>query len=152
MVGAEVERQGIIRHGAKMIAAMSSAEVPRICVVLRKAYAAGYYAMSSPGFGPRATIALPSARIAAMGADAAVRAVYANRIADIGDSNERQRFIEDRRTEYEQTLGLLRLGSDLHIDAVVAPDRLRDELIERVAAASSWQREFGRRHHGVWPV
>jgi acetyl-CoA carboxylase carboxyltransferase component len=152
MVGADVERQGIIRHGAKMIAAMSSAEVPKICVVLRKAYAAGYYAMSSPGFGPRATIALPSARIAAMGADAAVRAVYANRIADIEDLSERQRFVEDKQSEYEQTLGLLRLGSDLHIDAVVAPDRLRDELIERLAAASSWQREFGRRYHGVWPV
>jgi acetyl-CoA carboxylase carboxyltransferase component len=152
MVGAEVERQGIIRHGAKMIAAMSSAEVPRICVVLRKAYAAGYYAMSSPGFGPRATIALPSARIAAMGADAAVRAVYTNRIEAIEDLSERERFVEEKQNEYEQTLGLLRLGSDLYIDAVVAPDRLRDELIERLAAASSWQREFGRRYHGVWPV
>jgi acetyl-CoA carboxylase carboxyltransferase component len=87
-----------------------------------------------------------------MGADAAVRAVYANRIADIEDLNERQRFVEEKQSDYEQTLGLLRLGSDLHIDAVVAPDRLRGELIERLAAASSWQREFGRRYHGVWPV
>jgi acetyl-CoA carboxylase carboxyltransferase component len=152
MVGADVERQGIIRHGAKMIAAMSSAEVPRICVVLRKAYAAGYYAMSSPGFAPRATIALPSARIAAMGADAAVRAVYANRIAAIEDPGERQRFVQERRAEYEETLGLLRHASELFVDAVVAPDRLRDELIERLDVASSWQREPPRRHHGVWPV
>src|SRR5687768_3990910 len=55
MVGVVVERQGIIRHGAKMIAAMSSAEVPKISVVLRKAYAAGFYAMGAPGFEPRAT-------------------------------------------------------------------------------------------------
>jgi acetyl-CoA carboxylase carboxyltransferase component len=152
MVGADVERQGIIRHGAKMIAAMSSAQVPRICVVLRKAYAAGYYAMSSSGFGPRATIALPSARIAAMGADAAVRAVYANRIAAIEDAGERQRFVQERRAEYEETLGLLRFASDLFVDAIVAPNRLRDELIQRLDAASSWQREPARRHHGVWPV
>lgn len=152
MIGADVERQGIIRHGAKMIAAMSSAEVPRICVVLRKAYAAGYYAMSCPGFEPRATIALPSARIAAMGADAAVRAVYANRIAAIEDDAERRRFVQERRAEYEETLGLLRYASDLFVDAVVAPDELRGELVERLNAASSWQRQPARRNHGVWPV
>ena len=59
MVGAAVERQGIIRHGAKMITAMASAEVPKFSVILRKSYAAGYYAMCAPGFGPRASIALP---------------------------------------------------------------------------------------------
>lgn len=152
MVGVQVERQGIIRHGAKMIAAMSSAEVPRVCVVLRKAYAAGYYAMSSPGFRPRATLALPSARIAAMGADAAVRAVYANRIATIEGEESRDHFVSQLREEYEATLGLLRLASDLFVDCVVPPDLLRSELVERLAAASSWRREPGRRHHGVWPV
>lgn len=152
MVGVDVERQGIIRHGAKMIAAMSSAEVPRLCIVLRKAYAAGYYAMSSPGFAPRVTIALPSARIGAMGADAAVRAVYANRIATIGDARERERFVDEARQEYERTLGLLRLASDLYVDAVVTPDRLRAEMIERLAVAAGWERSTGRRHHGVWPV
>lgn len=152
MIGAEVERQGIIRHGAKMIAAMSSAEVPTYCVVLRRAYAAGYYAMAAPGFGPRATIALPTARIAAMGAEAAVNAVYFNHIAAIEDGVERAAFVASKREEYEASLGLLRLASDLHVDAVVPARHLRVELAERLRAAAGWTRESPRRHHGVWPV
>ncbi len=61
MVGSVVERQGIIRHGAKMISAVSEATVPKICVVVRKAYGAGLYAMAGPGFEPDATLALPTA-------------------------------------------------------------------------------------------
>ena len=85
MVGTAVEKQGIIRHGAKMVTAISEATVPKICVVVRKAYGAGLYAMAGPGFAPDATIALPTAKIAVMGAEAAVNAVYANKIAAIAD-------------------------------------------------------------------
>src|SRR3712207_3080804 len=74
MIGTAVEREGIIRHGAKMISAVSEATVPKICVVVRKAYGAGLYAMAGPGFEPDATIALPTAKIAVMGAEAAVNA------------------------------------------------------------------------------
>ena len=81
MVGTAVERQGIIRHGAKMISAVSEATVPKICVIVRKAYGAGLYAMAGPGFEPDATLALPTAKIAVMGAEAAVNAVYYNRLA-----------------------------------------------------------------------
>src|SRR6202012_522132 len=66
MVGTAVERQGIIRHGAKMISAVAEATVPEICVVVRKAYGAGLYAMAGPGFEPDATLALPTAKIAVM--------------------------------------------------------------------------------------
>src|SRR5205823_454794 len=76
MVGTAVERQGIIRHGAKMITAVSEATVPKICVIVRKAYGAGLYAMAGPGFEPDATIALPTARIAVMGPEPAVNAVF----------------------------------------------------------------------------
>ncbi len=93
MVGTAVEKQGIIRHGAKMISAVSEATVPKICVVVRKAYGAGLYAMAGPGFEPDATLALPTAKIAVMGAEAAVNAVYANKIAAIATrrSSERPR-------------------------------------------------------------
>ena len=87
MVGSAVERQGIIRHGAKMISAVSEATVPKFCVVVRKAYGAGLYAMAGPGFEPDATLALPIAKIAVMGAEAAVNAVYANKIAAIEDAS-----------------------------------------------------------------
>jgi acetyl-CoA carboxylase carboxyltransferase component len=152
MVGVEVERQGIIRHGAKMIAAMSSAEVPKFTVVLRKAYAAGYYAMCAPGFEPRATLALPTATIGTMSADASVNAVYANKIAAIDDVGERNRFVNDRKAEQQVAFSLLRMGSELVVDAVVAPERLRAELLRRLAAADGWTRSEQRRHHVISPV
>ena len=152
MVGTQVERQGIIRHGAKMISAVADATVPKICVVLRKAYGAGLYAMCGPGFQPDATLALPQASIAVMGPEAAVNAVYANRIAAIEDPAERAAFVAERRAEYEADVDLMRLASDLVIDAVVQPEELRDELVRRLALAEGKDRRFSRRRHGVPPV
>ncbi|GLY99198.1 acyl-CoA carboxylase subunit beta [Actinoplanes sp. NBRC 103695] len=152
MVGTAVEKQGIIRHGAKMITAISEATVPKICVVVRKAYGAGLYAMAGPGFEPDATIALPTAKIAVMGADAAVNAVYANKIAAIEDEAERAEFVAARRAEYERDIDIMRLASELVIDTIVKPADLRDELIRRFAAASGKERSFSRRRHGVTPV
>jgi acetyl-CoA carboxylase carboxyltransferase component len=152
MVGSAVEKQGIIRHGAKMITAISEATVPKICVVVRKAYGAGLYAMAGPGFEPDATIALPTAKIAVMGAEAAVNAVYANKIAAIADEAERAAFVEARRAEYERDIDIMRLAGELVVDAVIEPAGLRDELIRRYAAAKGKDRSFSRRRHGVTPV
>jgi len=152
MIGKDVERQGIIRHGAKMVSAVAEATVPQVCVVLRKAYGAGLYAMGGPGFGPDATLALPTARIAVMGPDAAVNAVYAKRIAAIDDESERQRFIDDRRTEYITDVELLRLAADLVVDAVVQPAALRREIALRLAYATGRSRHFADKRHGVPPV
>jgi acetyl-CoA carboxylase carboxyltransferase component len=152
MVGSAVEKGGIIRHGAKMITAIAEATVPKICVVVRKAYGAGLYAMAGPGFEPDATIALPTAKIAVMGAEAAVNAVYANKIAAIPDEADRAEFVQARRAEYEQDIDIVRLASELVVDAVVQPEELRAELIARYAAARGKDRHFSRRRHGVTPV
>jgi len=152
MVGSKVERQGIIRHGAKMIAAMSSCAVPRFCVVIRKSFAAGYYAMSSPGFQPTATIALPGAQIGAMAGQAAVHAVWTNKIEAIEDPAERAAFIETESARLDAELDVLRVASELLIEAVVEPDDLRDELARRLAAADGWTRPEAGRHHGAFPV
>jgi acetyl-CoA carboxylase carboxyltransferase component len=152
MVGTVVEREGIIRHGAKMIAAMSSAEVPRYCIVVRKASGAGYYAMASPGFEPDATIALSTAQITPMGADAAVNAVFANRIMAIADDEERAAFVTARREEYDAELGVIRMASDLLVDAVVKGDELRSELARRLASTGEHRRVGGHRHHINAPV
>jgi acetyl-CoA carboxylase carboxyltransferase component len=151
MVGSAVEKQGIIRHGAKMITAISEATVPKICVVVRKAYGAGLYAMAGPGFDPDATIALPTAKIAVMGAEAAVNAVYANKIA-AQPEDERAAFIAERRAEYERDIDIMRLAGELVVDAIVQPADLRDELIRRYLAARGKDRTFARRRHGVTPV
>lgn len=152
MVGTAVEKEGIIRHGAKMITAISEATVPKICVVVRKAYGAGLYAMAGPGFEPDATIALPTAKIAVMGAEAAVNAVYANKIAAIEHEAEREAFVAAKREEYDRDIDIVRLASELAVDTVVGPADLRGELIRRFAAARTKDRHFSRRRHGVTPV
>ncbi|MFN2389777.1 MAG: acyl-CoA carboxylase subunit beta [Actinomycetota bacterium] len=152
MIGTAVERQGIIRHGAKLITAVSEATVPKICVVVRKAYGAGLYAMAGPGFEPDATIALPSARIAVMGPEPAVNAVFYNKIQEISDPEERARFIAEKRKAYEEDIDIVHLASENVVDAVVEPASLRDELIARIAHAARKDRHFSTRRHGVPPV
>jgi methylmalonyl-CoA decarboxylase subunit alpha len=152
MIGTAVERQGIIRHGAKLITAVSEATVPKFCVVVRKAYGAGLYAMAGPGFEPDATIALPTARIAVMGPEPAINAVFFNKIQAIEDETERAEFVAAKRAEYEADIDILHLASENVVDAVVQPDDLRDELIKRLAHSENKDRHFSSRHHGVPPV
>ncbi|HYT29323.1 MAG TPA: acyl-CoA carboxylase subunit beta [Actinomycetota bacterium] len=152
MIGSAVERQGIIRHGAKLITAVSEATVPKFCVVVRKAYGAGLYAMAGPGFEPDATIALPTARIAVMGPEPAVNAVFFNTIRSIEDPEEREAYVAERRREFEEDIDLMHLASENVVDAVIQPDDLRAELIRRLAQASGKDRGFSDRRHGVPPV
>ncbi|MGG5257930.1 acyl-CoA carboxylase subunit beta [Phycicoccus avicenniae] len=155
MIGSEVERGGIIRHGAKMVSAVASATVPQFCVVVRKAYGAGLYAMGGPGFGPDATIALPTARIAVMGPEAAVNAVYANKIAEVEASEgteARDAFVEARRAEYLEDVDLERLAADLVVDQVVEPEELRAELLHRLRYAARRDRHFATKRRDVPPV
>jgi acetyl-CoA carboxylase carboxyltransferase component len=152
MIGTAVERQGIIRHGAKMITAVSEATVPKFCVVVRKAYGAGLYAMAGPGFEPDATIALPTARIGVMGPEPAINAVYFNKIQAIEDEAERERFVAERRAEYETDIDILHLASENVVDAVVQPDDLRGELARRLQTTGKKERHFSTRRHGVPPV
>jgi acetyl-CoA carboxylase carboxyltransferase component len=126
--------------------------VPKICVIVRKAYGAGLYAMAGPGFEPDATIALPTAKIAVMGADAAVNAVYYNKLAAIEDPAAREEETRRLREQYDSDIDVLRLASELVVDDVVEPDDLRGELIRRFAAAAGKDRSFSRRRHGVTPV
>ena len=151
MIGASVERAGIIRHGAKMITAVAEATVPQISVIVRKAYGAGLYAMGGPGFSPDACLALPTAHIAVMGPDAAVNAVFAKKIAAIEGDGERAAYVATKRAEYEEDVDLMRLASDLVIDGIVEPAGLRGELVRRFAALDGKQRPLPDKRHGVPP-
>ncbi len=152
MIGTQVERQGIIRHGAKMISAVSQATVPKISVVVRKAYGAGLYAMAGPAFEPDCCLALPGASIAVMGPQAAINAVYYNQLQAIADEDERAAKVEELRREYAEDIDLLHLASELVIDAVVEPADLRAELVRRFAHAHGKLREWPKRHGSVTPV
>ena len=150
MIGTQVEREGIIRHGAKMISAVSEATVPKISVIVRKAYGAGLYAMAGPAFDPDGCLALPTASIAVMGPSAAINAVYYNQLQAIEDESERARADGGApRSEYAQDIDILHLASELVIDAVIQPEDLRAELIRRFALAAGKNREWPAKRNPV---
>lgn len=151
MIGTHVEKQGIIRHGAKMLATMSEATVPKISVIVRKAYGAGLYAMAGPAFEPDACIALPTAQIAVMGPEAAVNAVYAKKIAELPEE-ERPAYVKEKQEEYRNDIDIYRLAADMVIDAIVNPNDLRNELIKRFSVYDKKNVVFTERKHGVYPV
>jgi acetyl-CoA carboxylase carboxyltransferase component len=152
MIGTKVERQGIIRAGAKMIAAVSEATVPKISVIVRKAYGAGLYAMCGPAFEPDACLALRTASIAVMGPSAAVNAVYYNKIQEVAAGPEREAFVAKLRDEYRADIDVLKLASELVIEAVVPGDRLRAELTIRFARYDDKHEPRPAKKHLVPPV
>lgn len=151
MIGSKVEREGIIRHGAKMISAVSDATVPRISVVVRKAYGAGLYAMCGPGFDPDYCVALPQAMIAVMGPEAAVNAVFFNKIQALPEA-ERPAYVQKLREEYAEDVDLYKLASELVVDDVVPGHDLRAVLARRFAFYLEHYEPPTRRKHGIVPV
>jgi acetyl-CoA carboxylase carboxyltransferase component len=151
MIGTDVERRGIIRHGAKMISAVSEATVPKISVIVRKAYGAGLYAMAGPAFDSDSVIALPSAQIAVMGPEPAVNAVFYNKLAELPEEQReaRRKELED---EYREDVDLYKLAANLIVDDVVDPENLRETLIMRFRAYASRVSPRIDRKHGVFPV
>jgi len=152
MIGTKVERQGIIRAGAKMVAAVSEATVPKLSIVVRKAYGAGLYAMCGPAFEPEACLALPTASIAVMGAQAAVNAVHYHRIQQAPEGAERDALVQTLRDEYREDVSLEKLASELVVDAVVPFDNLRTEVVQRLANAAPRREARVRRKHLVPPM
>jgi acetyl-CoA carboxylase carboxyltransferase component len=152
MIGTKVEREGIIRAGAKMIAAVSEATVPKVSVVVRKAYGAGLYAMCGPAFEPDICIALPEASIAVMGPQAAVNAVFFNKIQEVPAGPERDAYVAKLRAEYKEDIDLVKLASELVVDAVIPSDRLRRELVMRFSVYSQKREARPPKKHIVPPV
>src|SRR5699024_5471966 len=151
MIGTKVEQQGIIRHGAKMLAMMSEATVPKISVVVRKAYGAGLYAMAGPAFEPDAVLAFPTAQIAVMGPEAAVNAVYAKKIAQLPEE-ERADFIKEKQAEYKEDIDIYHLASEMVVDDIINPNDLRKELSNRFELYQTKELSFTERKHGIYPV
>ncbi|WP_254543563.1 acyl-CoA carboxylase subunit beta [Halomarina pelagica] len=149
MAGSQVEKDGILEQGKKMIYATSSATVPKQCVVVRKAYGAGIYAMSGPAYDPDSTIALPSGEIAIMGPEAAINAVYRNRLDAIDDPEERARREAELREEYRQDIDVHRMASETVIDEIIPPSALRKELANRFAFYETVRKDLPDKKHGT---
>jgi acetyl-CoA carboxylase carboxyltransferase component len=151
MIGTDVERNGIIRAGAKMIFAVSEATVPKVSVIVRKAYGAGLYAMAGPGYEPDSCLVLPTAMIAVMGPEAAVNAVFYNKLMQV-EPEERPELVQKLREEYREDIDIYKLASELIVDAMVDPANLRKELIFRFRHYESKDPRPPRRKHGVIPM
>ncbi|GAC1632298.1 MAG: acyl-CoA carboxylase subunit beta [Ktedonobacteraceae bacterium] len=151
MIGAAVERAGIIRHGAKFIAAVSQAVVPKIAVIVRKCYGAGLYAMAGPAFGTDSVIALPTAQIAVMGPEAAINAVFANQIAEMPEE-QREPFRKMMEARYAEDIDIFRLASELIVDTITPFEALRNELIARYSIYQTKSEQFSERRNPIYPV
>jgi len=149
MAGSGVEREGILEAGKKMIYATSAATVPKQCVVVRKAYGAGIYAMSGPAYDPEATLALPSGEIAIMGPEAAINAVYANKLDAIDDPEKRADREQELRAQYREDIDAHRMASEVVIDELVPPGELRAELAARFDLYESVEKQRPAKKHGT---
>jgi acetyl-CoA carboxylase carboxyltransferase component len=149
MAGSQVEKDAILEKGRDFIYATSSATVPQQTVVVRKAYGAGIYAMGGPAYEPESVIGLPSGEIGIMGPEAAINAVYANQLAEIDDEEERAQREEELREEYREDIDIHRMASEVVIDDVVQPSRLREELVNRFDFYADIEKEIPDKKHGT---
>jgi acetyl-CoA carboxylase carboxyltransferase component len=135
-----------------MIAAVSEATVPKLSVIVRKAYGAGLYAMCGPAFEPDECIALPTASIAVMGPSAAVNAVYYNKIQAVPEGPERDALVQKLRDEYRADIDLEKLASEQVIDGIIPAADLRREVSRRFARHANKIEPRPKKRHLVPPV
>jgi acetyl-CoA carboxylase carboxyltransferase component len=152
MLGTVAEREGIIRHGAKMLFAVAESTVPRIAVIVRKAYGGGYLGMSGSPMNPDAVLALPTAKPALLGPEAAIAAQHYNRAMAIADPQQRQQFIAEMRAEYDAKIDVFQIANENAVEAVVAVEDLRGELARRFAVYRHRRKSVPARRNGVYPV
>ncbi|WP_266077505.1 acyl-CoA carboxylase subunit beta [Haladaptatus caseinilyticus] len=149
MAGSQVEKDAILEKGKKMIYATSSSTVPKQSVVVRKAYGAGIYAMSGPAYDPQSIIGLPSGEIGIMGPEAAINAVYANKLNAIEDEEERAQREQELREEYREDIDVHRMASEMVIDDIVPPSTLREELENRFEFYADMEKSLPDKKHGT---
>jgi acetyl-CoA carboxylase carboxyltransferase component len=149
MVGSKVEHAGIIRHGAKMLYAVSRATVPKITVVIRKAYGAGYYVMNGKAYEPDLIVAWPSAEISVMGAEGAVNIIGRSAIEAADDPDAtREAMLEAVREQIDVYIA----AKNAMIDDVIDPRETRPTIIRGLRMAKDKRVERPWRKHGVMPV
>jgi acetyl-CoA carboxylase carboxyltransferase component len=149
MVGSRVEREGIIRHGAKMLYAVAEATVPKITVVVRKAYGAGYYVMCGRAYEPDLIVAWPTAEISVMGPEGAVSIVFRKRISAAADPDAERRSLTE---EFRSMVGPYVAAGHAHIDDVIDPRETRPTIIRALELARGKRVERPWKKHGVMPV
>src|SRR5215203_4824471 len=149
MVGSKVEQAGIIRHGAKMLYAVSRATVPKITVVIRKAYGAGYYVMNGKAYEPDLIAAWPSAEISVMGAEGAVEIVFRRQVEEAEDPAAKK---AELIAAYRKIIDVYIAARNDMIDDVIDPRETRPTVIRALEMAETKRVQRPWKRHGVMPV
>jgi methylmalonyl-CoA decarboxylase subunit alpha len=149
MVGTKAEAAGIIRHGAKLLHAVAAATVPKITVVIRKAYGAGYYVMNGRAFEPDLIVAWPSAEISVMGAEGAVEIVFRREVEAAEDPAAKKAELV---AAYRGLIDVYVAARSAMIDDVIDPRETRPVVVRALAMAAGKQVQRPWRRHGVVPV
>ncbi|MBV9309240.1 MAG: acyl-CoA carboxylase subunit beta [Solirubrobacterales bacterium] len=149
MVGTKVEAEGIIRHGAKMLYATANATVPKITVVLRKAYGAGYYVMCGRAYEPDLIVAWPSAEISVMGAEGAVEIIFRKQVEAAEDPEAKKAELIDN---VQKTIDVYRAAGNDMIDDVIDPRETRATICRGLEMAAEKRVERPKKRNGVVPV
>jgi acetyl-CoA carboxylase carboxyltransferase component len=149
MVGTKVEQEGIIRHGAKMLYAVSRATVPKVTVVIRKAYGAGYYVMCGKAYEPDLVVAWPSAEISVMGAEGAVNIIFRKQI-EASDDPEKARA--ELVNNFKEIIDPYIAAGNAMIDDIIDPRETRPTIARALEMAETKRIERPWKKHGVMPV
>ncbi|MBV8560874.1 MAG: acyl-CoA carboxylase subunit beta [Acidimicrobiia bacterium] len=152
IVGSAVEKQGIIRHGAKMLFAISEATVPKITVVMRKAYGAGYFVMNGTAYEADYIVAWPTAEISVMGPDGAVNIIYRKQLAEIPEGEERTQRRLQYAEEIRQTIDPYIAAGHAQVDDIIDPAETRAAIWKGLQVSKGKQLVRPWRKHGVLPV
>jgi acetyl-CoA carboxylase carboxyltransferase component len=149
MVGTKVEQEGIIRHGAKLLYAVSRATVPKVTVVIRKAYGAGYYVMNGRAYEPDLIVAWPGAEISVMGAEGAVNIIFRKQIEAAEDPEKaRQELVDNFKAIIDPYIAA---GNDM-VDDIIDPRETRPTIIRGLEMAQAKRVDRPWKKHGVMPV
>ena len=147
--GIDQEHAGVIRHGAKILYAYSEATVPKITVILRKAYGGGYIAMCSRHLGADFVFAWPSAEIAVMGPEGAANIIFKAEIAGADDPDEMRK---QKVLEYtEKFANPYIAAANGHVDSIINPSETREFLIHAIAVSANKSEVRAYRKHGIPP-
>jgi acetyl-CoA carboxylase carboxyltransferase component len=151
IVGSVVEKQGIIRHGAKMLFAVAEATVPKVTVVLRKGYGAGYYVMNGRAYDPDLIVAWPTAEISVMGPEGAVNIIFRKQIEALPEDQQAEARNNMVAMIREQISPEVAAGWSF-IDDLIDPADTRRVVTRAFENAASKKVERPWRKHGVLPV
>ncbi len=149
MVGSKVEHAGIIRHGAKMLYAVSRATVPKVTVIVRKAYGAGYYVMCGKAYEPDLIVAWPGAEISVMGAEGAVNIIGRSAIEASEDPNAtREAMLNAVREQIDPYIA----AGNAVVDDIIDPRETRPTIVKALRMARNKHVTKPKKRHGVMPV